>query len=222
MAEQFAFEHAGVQGHAVHGYERFLTARRGKMDGARDQLLAGAGFAGDEHGGAARPGAVHKGQHVADGPAAPDDLVLAVAFLKAFAQKLVLPVRPGQLGGVLDGQQQLVVGKRLGDVVEGPVAHGFDGAFDGPEGRHDQHRDVGPVLLDPLQHLAPGDAGHLHVGDDDIDLGFLKEGERGFRVVQRGHGVPRLGQQRFQNEQVVFLVVNQQQVYLVVHENILV
>ena len=48
MSEEFAFKHAGVQGHAVHGNKRFLAARRGKVDGARDEFLAGAGFAGDE------------------------------------------------------------------------------------------------------------------------------------------------------------------------------
>ena len=48
VPEEFAFKHAGVQGHAVYGNERFLAARRGKVDGARDEFLAGAGFAGDE------------------------------------------------------------------------------------------------------------------------------------------------------------------------------
>jgi hypothetical protein len=46
----------------------------------------------------------------------------------------------GEAGRLVHGQQELVVGEGLGDVVEGPVAHGLDRALVAAEGGHDDHR----------------------------------------------------------------------------------
>ena len=80
------------------------------MDGAGHLFLARARLAGDEHRGAAGRGTVHHDQHIADGAAAAHDLVHAVALFHGFLQQAVLPVGAGQLRGVVDGEQQLVVG----------------------------------------------------------------------------------------------------------------
>src|ERR1022692_221896 len=53
MAEQRGFQQVGGQRAAVHGHEQALRARRIGVDGFSDQLLARAGFAGDQDGGAA-------------------------------------------------------------------------------------------------------------------------------------------------------------------------
>lgn len=42
MAEKLALEHAGVQGHAVHGHKGLVLARAGIMDGPGHQFLARA------------------------------------------------------------------------------------------------------------------------------------------------------------------------------------
>src|SRR5207245_3140616 len=51
VAEQLALEEGLGDGAAVHGDERLGGALRLHVDGARDQLLAGAGLAAEEHGG---------------------------------------------------------------------------------------------------------------------------------------------------------------------------
>ena len=51
VAEQFAFEQVFGDGGAVDGEERGLGAMAVMIDGAGDEFLAGAAFAGDERGG---------------------------------------------------------------------------------------------------------------------------------------------------------------------------
>ena len=50
MAEQFALDEVLRQGAAIDGDERHVGPRALVVDGAGDQLLAGAGFAEDQHG----------------------------------------------------------------------------------------------------------------------------------------------------------------------------
>ena len=54
MAEQFAFDQAFGQCAAVDGHERLFGAVALIVHAAGDQFLAGAGFAGDQHGGFGR------------------------------------------------------------------------------------------------------------------------------------------------------------------------
>ena len=51
VAEQLAFEQAGGDGGAIELDEGAVFARARVVDGARQQFLAGAGFAVDQHGG---------------------------------------------------------------------------------------------------------------------------------------------------------------------------
>ena len=51
VAEQLAFQQRLGDGGAVQADERAFLARAGVVDGAGDQLLAGAAFAADQHGG---------------------------------------------------------------------------------------------------------------------------------------------------------------------------
>ena len=50
MAEELAFEQAGGNGGAIQLDKGALAARAQAVDGTRQQLLAGSGFALDEHG----------------------------------------------------------------------------------------------------------------------------------------------------------------------------
>ena len=54
MPEQLAFDEPGGQGRAVHLDERLVPAPAVRVDGPREQFLAGAGLAIDEHGGVGR------------------------------------------------------------------------------------------------------------------------------------------------------------------------
>src|SRR6266849_3963790 len=79
------------------------------MDGARNQLLARARLAENADARLARRHALHLRHHTLHGFAFPNDLVLA----NALAQVPVLVLQALDLQDVLDGQQQLVGGKRF-------------------------------------------------------------------------------------------------------------
>ena len=53
MAEEFAFDQVFGQGGAIDANEGVVLARAVEVDGARDQLLAGTGFATHQYGGGA-------------------------------------------------------------------------------------------------------------------------------------------------------------------------
>ena len=63
MAEQLALDEVAWHGSAVEHDERALLAGRSGMDGTADQLFAGAGLAGDQHG---ELGAGHPVEHRED------------------------------------------------------------------------------------------------------------------------------------------------------------
>ncbi len=208
VTKEFAFQGSGIQGHAVHRNERGILPPGGEMDGSGNEFLAGAGFAGEQHGGAAGGNPVHHSQYLMHGSAPADDLVQAVAFFQVLAQETVALLGLGKLVRLVDRKHEFVVGKGLGNIVEGAAAHRFHRAVDGAVGSHDHDRDVGIFPFDLFQNLLAAHPRHLHVCDEDVHLGLLQEGNGQFRVVQGGDGVSGVLEQCLQNQQVVFLVVD--------------
>ena len=78
VAEHLAFQQAGGNGGAVQLDERALPARAQVVDGAREQFLAGAGFAVDQHGGIGGRHGLHLLQNGLQRAALADDLLEAV------------------------------------------------------------------------------------------------------------------------------------------------
>jgi len=185
------------------------------VDGLGHQLLARAGFAGDEHGAAAGGGLVDQVEHPQHGLAPADDVVGGELVLQALAQKQVLALGLGVLGGLVHGEHELVVGEGLGDVVQRPELHGLHRALDAAEGGHDDDRDVGIVLFDVLQHLLAGHLGHLHVRDDHVHLGLVEVGEPGLGIVQGRDLIARVHEQGLEDQEIVLLVVKDE--YLAWH-----
>ena len=62
MAEKFRFEKATGDGGAIDFDESAITARTEVVDGAREKLLAGAGFAEEKDGRARGSGKLHLGK----------------------------------------------------------------------------------------------------------------------------------------------------------------
>ncbi len=207
VAKELALQHADVEGHAVDRDEGPAGPGGGEVDGPGHELLARARLAGDKHRGLGGRGLVHHGQHQSHRLGLADDLVQPVAVLQVHLQQSVLLLGLGHLDGLGDREEQFLIGEGLGDVVEGADLHGLDRGLDGAVGGHDEHRDVGVVSLHVLEHVLPGELGHLHVGDDDVDLGLFEVGEAHFRVVERGDRVASLVQQGFDDQEVVGLVV---------------
>ena len=109
--------------------------------------------------------------------------------------------------GLLERDLQLVGGERLEHVVEGAVAHAFDGGFDGAEaGDHDDER-LFRVGLQFAQEVGAFAVGQAEVQEEEV------EGVLGQQFAGAGDGIgggdviTLLAQQLFQipaDDQVVF------------------
>ena len=81
VAEQLRFDQRLRDGRAVDGDKRHVAPRAGAMDGARHQLFAGPGLAGNQHRAAGGGDRLDASNHVVDHPALADDAVLAMVFV---------------------------------------------------------------------------------------------------------------------------------------------
>ena len=106
VAEQLAFEQAGRNGGAVQLDERAAAAAAQVVNRAGDQLLAGAGFAVNEHGRIGRRDGLDLLQHLPERRALADDLLEV------------------ELGADLVFEVELLLGQllfQLGDLLETPA-----------------------------------------------------------------------------------------------------
>ena len=78
-------------------------------------------------------------------------------------------------------------GKRLGEIVAGADAHGFDGGIDGGVGGHDNDDGVRMLSADPFEERDTAASGKFEVEEKDVD-GTVLEDE-----ACRGYGFGGLG-----------------------------
>ena len=138
------------------------------VHGARDQLLAGAALARDQHDRVGRRDLHDARQHVADRLRAADDVLEVVALLELLGEELNLAVQAPALERLRHLHEQLLLAERLLDVVEGADAHGLDRALDRAVGGH--HDDLGHRLrlFGRAQHVDAVELAHPQIGDHDV------------------------------------------------------
>ena len=168
VAEQLALQQVLAQRIAVHRDERFVLAQAVVVDGARDQLLAGAAFAGEQHRRIGRRALRHQ----------PVDRL----HLRARSDDVLEPVFRGHLALEIDiflqelppferalhYQLEFVRFERLGDVIEGAELHRLYRRVDLRQAGDHNDVDIGMALLDPAQHFQPADVRHHDVEDQDV------------------------------------------------------
>src|SRR5262249_51609183 len=93
VAEQLALQQAGGDGSAVELDEGAVLAGAQLMEGAGDELLAGAGLATDQHGGIRRGDGFDRLQHPAQGGVRADDLAEVVLGADLFLEVNLLLVQ---------------------------------------------------------------------------------------------------------------------------------
>ena len=103
-----------------------VAAQRVEVDRARHQVLAGARFAGDQHGAVGLGDGFDHAEHGEHRLAAADDVRELVARVQRALEQHVLLLQPVRLEVLPDLQPQLVHAERLGEVVDGAEAHRFD------------------------------------------------------------------------------------------------
>jgi hypothetical protein len=142
------------------------------VDGASDELFAGAALAEDEHVGSGAGDALDEVEDVVHLLAAAEDSLVAVARVERLAQLAVLLHERAAFERLVDDDLDLVELEGLGEIVVGADLHRFDGGVGrGVGGHHDDGR-VGVQLDRAFEHDHAVGAGHSKVGDDEVVLFF--------------------------------------------------
>ena len=154
---------------AIDRDEGLRAARARAVDRARDQLLAGAGFAFDQHrdGGGRRflgraqhrPHGGRAGDHVGDGERA---VVPALEPLHFAGQR-----RGGER--VAQRDLQALGAGRLDHEIGGAGAHGRDHIVDAAMGGLHDDRNVAARLAHARQHAEPVEIGHHQIEHHAVD-----------------------------------------------------
>ena len=180
VAEQHALGELARNRRQVHRDERRLRIARLAVDQPRQQLLAGAALAEDQHRRRQLRDLVHQIDDVARIAARADDEFALGLVGDLRRQRHHLTIQVLALAGVADDRAQLVVVEVLGDVVIRAVLHRLHGGFDLVDRRDHDHFDQAVVFLDDAEDFEAADAGQPNVEEHQIDVVFVQDRERRF------------------------------------------
>ena len=189
VAEELAFDEGGDERAAIDGDEGLGSVGAVVVDGAGDELLAGAGLAEDEDGVGGEGDLGEDAVELLHGGRAADEVTHADAGAEAFAEQAGLVVEGAAVGGAFEGGGEVFEGEGLGEIVARAGAHGFDGGADGGEGGHDDDDCLWVVGVDLVEQGEAAAAGELEVEEDEVDLAVGEDVARG------GEGVGGLGKE---------------------------
>ena len=167
VAEQLGLEQRLRNRRAVDRDERAVGARAERVQRPREQLLAGAALAFEQHGRVGRRGAVQRQRHLLQLRILADDLRRAAPLRELLLQEDVLGRQAPLRERALDHQQQMIGIDRLGEEVERAFLHRRDGVLDAAERGHDDDRQLGIELLRRAQHAEAVAVGQPQIGQHD-------------------------------------------------------
>jgi hypothetical protein len=197
VTEQLAFEHVLGHGAAIDGYERSIAPRACLVDGARQQLLARAALAGDEH---ARIGASH---HVCLRQLLFHD---RAARHEIRAPVLVIVHEAGDLQCLLYLVEQLLLFHRLGEKAEGTHLCCLHGIGNGSVSREQYDLQPRPTILQLFEQSDAIELVHAQIGDHQVGAEARGRGQRLHAVFHRFHVVllrPKADRQQTQQARVI-------------------
>ena len=177
---------------------------------AGEQLLAGAGFAGNQHVAVGRRHLPRHFQQALHGRVLGDDLDLALVAFDLFAQIAVLALQADLLQRLGHHLAHLVEAERLGDVIEGAVLHGIHRRLQrGVAGDHD-HFGVRPGFAALFQHLHAVHLLHAQIGQHHVEGLLLQQRQRVGAALRGRHLVALLLHDVLEVLQRDFFVVDDQ------------
>ena len=213
VAEELRLQQRFGDRRAIHLDERHVALRTTVVNRTRDELLAGAGFAGNEDRALALGDELRAADHVLHRLAAPDDAVV-VELLVALADEIpVLAAQTLMVEGAAHHDQQLVDLERLLQVVERAELHRLDGALHRGVRRH--HQNLGPFVLRRRPHeladeIQTGDLRHHVVHEEHVEGAFAEQPLRLTGTRRLRHLVPGVAQRAAEGPEDLFLIVDEQ------------
>jgi hypothetical protein len=198
-------------GRAIDREKRLLRAVAVMVNGAGDEFLAGAAFAGDERGGVAGGDLADELEHLLHRAAAADD---AEFVILRFEQRLIrddlFHVARG-LECVADEFLDLHRVERLEQIIIRAELHRLDGGLRGAVGGHQDDELLGIGGADAAERFQTVHAAHAHVHQHEVGLEFGND-LQSFLAAGRGG---ELDFRRIKNplERIphVFFIINQQE-----------
>ena len=173
VAEELRLDQLLGDRRAVHLHEPLAAAQAVAVDRPRDELLADAALALNEHRRVGRRRAADGGHHLLERGALADHLV---ADLDGLLERSVLVAQPPLVERVAQAHEHALARERLLDEVERALLGRLDRGADGPvAGDHDDRQRL-VHRAEALEHLEAVHARHLHVEQDEI--GRLALGQR--------------------------------------------
>ena len=151
VAEQLRLEQRLGNRRAVDRDERSVGARAQRVQRAREQLLAGAALAFEEHGRVGRRRAMQLLRHLPQLRILADDARRAAPLGELLLQQEVLGQHPPLRDRALDHQQQVIGIDGLGEEVHRAFLHRRDRVLDAAVGGHHDDRQLGIELLGRAQ-----------------------------------------------------------------------
>ncbi len=171
VPEQLALQQRLGNGRAVDRQEAPGCPRAVLIDGPRDQLLAGAALAADQHGDVLRGDAADCFVDLLHRFAAADHHVgVAAGPRPARIHRHGHVHGPPDLKGLPDQLAHLGKVERLEQVVEGAALHGLDGRLAVAAGRDEDHRQRSVVALNAVEDVEPFRIGQHDVQKHRVDL----------------------------------------------------
>ena len=196
MPEELTFEQAGGHRRTIQRDEGVRPARTEVVNRARNEFLARAGLAAEEHGRLGGRHGLDRGEDAAQRRTVPHDRREAavaaelVGRIRGLVGRRVRAWRQLAAAGnrLLDGVEQVVVAARFGEEFDGPGFHGAhrhrDVAVTGEENNRHVTLDLGQFLL----QIEPAETWELdieHQAAGDIRTRAAQE------RVRRGKGLDR-------------------------------
>ena len=211
VAEQFAFQQFRRNRRGVERDERLVRARRFAVERARDQFLAGAGFAGDEH-------VQRRGRDPAHGAEQRLHPRRIAEQLRRFVEHRRWRLRrrfrrcvrrPRFRQCARRERDRVVEVEGLGQEFVRAAAEGAGGARQIRVRAHHDHRQLGLPRFQSFQQREPVVAGHAHIGEEEIGNALrLQRGERGLRRIETLDRIAGFAQRGRKHEAHAVVVVH--------------
>ena len=180
VSEEFRFDQRRNDRGTIDRNKGTFAARTGKMHGARDEFLAGAAFAEDQHGIIARADFFNHAVDAQHFFRDPDKIAKSEARMELFTQQTIFLLQIHGLDGAVETGAQFVDTERFGDVVKSAHAGGGDGRIDGAVLRKHDHGNLRIKLADALKEFQTAGPGEFQVGEHDVHRALVENFERLF------------------------------------------
>ena len=197
MAEQFAFKQIGRDRGTVDGDVFTGGSAAEAVGGVGDDFLPDATFPGDQdrHVGAGDP--TDQFNDILHRLRPSDDQIRVGGWYLGNRRLRLAGGQLHLLGGLetaFGGRLQFKAERLPTEDVEGPVAHCFDHRIGRSEISVEDHRRIGELLPDPLEHLDAVDRSHAQLGEQQVALAFNEDFDGG-SGIRGGHDLETGGLQ---------------------------